>query len=258
MHQVVSHAQLHVNNTRFLREAEAVVDLDLMIAGNVGVADELRSLRARRVDEDELRGCIRTVERPPKPDTLGPVLDALQIVAGPAAAVVSAALIAWVKSRSGNVKLVLKLQRGGSAELDASQVRSLDAEALADLTERVTRLVGVDSGATGHCLQPASLVTLQPLPSSLSGRHADRQGVLGEKCNYLRGGRRCLGSFARWVYDGPGNPDETVFDHAVDAADNATAGRATGVEHDEAHQASQDRDHRDREQPVLRAGEDRI
>jgi hypothetical protein len=24
------------------------------------------------------------------------------------------------------------------------------------------------------------LVTLQPLPSSLSGRHADRQGVLGE------------------------------------------------------------------------------
>jgi hypothetical protein len=75
-----------------------------------------------------------TVERPSEPDTLGPVLEALQIDAGPAAGVVPAALIARVKSRSGNVKLVLKLQRGGSAE------------------------------------QTVSLVKLQPPPGSLSGR----------------------------------------------------------------------------------------
>jgi hypothetical protein len=36
------------------------------------------------------------------------------------------------------------------------------------------------------------------------------------------------------VYDGPANPDETVFERVVDAADNAAAGLATGVEHDEA------------------------
>jgi len=120
-----------------------------------------------------------------------------------------------------------------------------------------TGVTKADVDASGNA-QPANLVTRQPLPSSLSGRPAHQRGVLGERSNDLRGGRRRRGSFARRMYDGPVNPDGTGFEHAVDAAHNAAAGRPTGSEQDEAHQASQDCDHRDREQPVLRAGEDRI
>lgn len=117
------------------------MDLGVGLEGDAASADELRSLRAWLLEEDELRGCVQTIERPPAPGRLGPILDALQIVADPAAAVLAAALVAWVRSRVGAVRLVLTPKHGGKVEVDARKVRGLDADGLAELTERLTRLV---------------------------------------------------------------------------------------------------------------------
>lgn len=101
------------------------MDLVLTLLGEAASPDELRALRAWLLEEDELRGCIQTRERPPGPDRLGPVLDALQVVADPAAAVLAASLVAWLKTRVGNVRLVLTPKRGGKVELEASEVQDL-------------------------------------------------------------------------------------------------------------------------------------
>lgn len=120
------------------------MDLILTLAGEAASGDELRSLRSWLLAEDELRGCVQALEKPPGPDHLGPVLDALRIVADPAAAVLAASLVAWLKSRVGAVRLVLKPRSGGEVELDVSSVRGLNTLALAELAEDVTRLVSAD------------------------------------------------------------------------------------------------------------------
>jgi hypothetical protein len=125
------------------------VDLVLTLLGEAASPDGLRALRAWLLEEDELRGCIQTRECPPGPDRLGPVLDALHIVGNPAAAVLTASLVAWLKTRVGNVRLVLTLGSGGKVELEAKNVRRLDADALTELTERLTRFVSDDSDGYG-------------------------------------------------------------------------------------------------------------
>lgn len=125
------------------------MDLDLMVAGGSGPADELRSLRAWLVEEDELRGCVQAIERPPDADSLGPVLEVLKVVADPAAGVLAAALVAWVKSRASGLKLVLRFPRGGSVELEAGKIQSLDANGVGDLIERLTGFVNGDVAVSG-------------------------------------------------------------------------------------------------------------
>lgn len=151
------------------------MDIDLRLMGETS-ADELRSLRAWLVEDDELRGCVHTVERPPTPDSLGPVLDALKIVADPAAGVLAAALVAWVKSRAGAVKLVLQPQRGGRVELDARQIRRLDAGELSELAERVTRLVSGELRGTVSGEQSASCA---PAGEDTDGQAQTAVGDLG-------------------------------------------------------------------------------
>jgi hypothetical protein len=117
------------------------VSLVVSLLGEATSPDELRALRAWLLEVDELRGCIRTRERPPDSERLGPVLDALEVVADPAAAVLTASLVAWLKTRVGNVRLVLASASGSKVELDASKVQDLDVDSLSELTERLTRLI---------------------------------------------------------------------------------------------------------------------
>jgi len=124
------------------------MDLFISLHGDAQSPDELRSLRAWLLEEDELRGCIETRERPPDPGRLGPTLDALQIVAGPAAGVLTASLLAWLKTRVGNVRLVLTLDHGSKVELDAKNVRALDAYEFAGLAERLSRAARGDAITT--------------------------------------------------------------------------------------------------------------
>jgi hypothetical protein len=121
-------------------------DLVLTLSGDGASSDELRSLRAWLLQEDELRGRVETVERPPDADRLGPVLEALRIVADPAAGVLTAVLLAWLRTRVSSVRLGLRRSKVGNVEveLDAS-VPGMDADALAELTERISHLVNTDA-----------------------------------------------------------------------------------------------------------------
>lgn len=94
--------------------------------------DELRSLRAWLGEEDELRGAVRLVESPPPPDKLGITADAVQIVAGSASTALAASVIAWIRTRTGRVRIVVK-SKGKSVELDSATVRALDGEAVTKL-----------------------------------------------------------------------------------------------------------------------------
>jgi Effector Associated Constant Component 1 len=120
-------------------------DLVLTLSGDGASSDELRSLRAWLLREDELRGRVETVERLPDADRLGPVLEALRIVADPAAGVLTAVLLAWLKTRVSSVRLKLRRPNGDSVELEASHVPGMDADALAELTERISHLVNTDA-----------------------------------------------------------------------------------------------------------------
>jgi len=104
-----------------------------VVALNETPPDELRSLRAWLAEEDELRGAVRLVEAPPPLDTLGVTADALQVVAGSASTALAASLIAWIRTRTGRVRIVVK-GKGKSVELDSATVRALDGEAVAKLT----------------------------------------------------------------------------------------------------------------------------
>ncbi|HEY6422701.1 MAG TPA: hypothetical protein VIY28_05500 [Pseudonocardiaceae bacterium] len=121
------------------------MDLIVTLLDDAASPDELRALRTWLLEEDELRGCIQTREQPPGPENLGTVLDALRVVADPAAAVLTASMVAWLKTRVSDVRLVLTLRHGGTMELEAKKVQSLDPDALAELTERLTRLVNDNS-----------------------------------------------------------------------------------------------------------------
>ncbi|MGH3708362.1 MAG: effector-associated constant component EACC1 [Pseudonocardiaceae bacterium] len=102
-------------------------------------ADELRSLRTWLVEEDELRGCVQTRESPPAAGHLGPVLDALEIVADPAAGVLGAAIVAWLKTRVGNVRLVVTASGGETITVEAKNVRGLNPAGVTELTEQLSR-----------------------------------------------------------------------------------------------------------------------
>lgn len=140
------------------------MNLGIRLEGEAASADELRTLRAWLLAEEELRGCVQMINRPPAPGRLGPVLDALRIVAEPTAAVLTASLIAWIRSRVGAVRLVLTSRRGIKLELDARKVRGLDADGLADLTKRVTRLIDGELG-------PSELGEESGGPEEVPGSH---------------------------------------------------------------------------------------
>ena len=138
--------------------------LVVTIDGVEAAADELRSLRGWLLGEDELRGRVQTRETPPAADRLGPVLDGLAIVADPVAAVLSASLVAWLRTRVGDIRVVLTPERGPTVEITARRVRGLDAEGVAELTERLTHLAAGDAPDGDACAH-----------HEVSDRHAEEQ-----------------------------------------------------------------------------------
>ncbi|MET7619076.1 hypothetical protein [Streptomyces sp. NPDC005408] len=103
-----------------------------MSAEGTDAADQLRSLHEWLGDVEELRGRISLAERPPEPGTLGPVLDGLAVAVGPAGAATAfaTAVIAWLRTRRGEVRIKVTLADRRSVELTASNVSGLDSAAL--------------------------------------------------------------------------------------------------------------------------------
>lgn len=95
-------------------------------------ADQLRSLHEWFHDVEEMRGRVSLKERPPEPGTLGPVLHALAVALGPAGAATAfaTAVIAWLRTRRGEVRIKVTFADRRSVELTAKNVSNLDAAAL--------------------------------------------------------------------------------------------------------------------------------
>lgn len=123
------------------------MDVELTLSGDHASADALRSLWASLV-QDGLGGHVEPVEAPPAPGRLGPVLEALRIVAEPSAAVLGAALLAWVRSRTGSFRLEVHKRDGEKIIVEAEKVRGLKAKETARLVEDLVHRLG-DKGPDG-------------------------------------------------------------------------------------------------------------
>ncbi|GAA2903030.1 hypothetical protein GCM10010472_71560 [Pseudonocardia halophobica] len=117
------------------------MNVRIELQGPAVSSDDLRSLRAWLVEEEDLRGRVREVQRAPDADSLGPTLEALQIIADPAAGVLTAALVTWLKNRTGTLKLVVRSESGASVELESSHARTVRAEEVGDLAERLSAMI---------------------------------------------------------------------------------------------------------------------
>ena len=111
-------------------------------------ADQLRSLHEWLTDVQELRGAVSVREEPPRPGTLGPVLDALAVALGPAGAATALAtgVIAWLRTRRGEVRIKVTLTDGRSMELTATKVSNLDAAVLEQQVALVADMLGQGTG----------------------------------------------------------------------------------------------------------------
>ena len=107
-------------------------------------ADQLRSLHAWLADVDELRGRVGCKESPPEKGTLGPLLEALTVALGPGAAATALAttVIAWLRTRRGEIHIKVTLPDHRSVELSARNVADLDAAALRQQVADVAVLLG--------------------------------------------------------------------------------------------------------------------
>ncbi|WP_328665819.1 hypothetical protein OG905_01825 [Streptomyces sp. NBC_00322] len=112
--------------------------------------DELRSLQAWLVEEEELRGRVHVAAEPPEPGRMGAAVDALLVVLAPggALAVLSGVLITWLRQRTSDVTLTAS--RDGDrvqVALSARRMRSLDGADLQRQIAEVERLLGGESDA---------------------------------------------------------------------------------------------------------------
>jgi hypothetical protein len=116
------------------------------ISGN-GLSDDLRSLRIELISQSDWRGKVRLVERPPDPGTLGPVLEALQVLANPAAvSPLIAALVAWLRYRTSDVDLKVR-RKTTTVTLSGKRLRQIDTAALtAEIEKLAFRLNMSDDG----------------------------------------------------------------------------------------------------------------
>ncbi|MFJ8076391.1 hypothetical protein ACIQ7Q_21195 [Streptomyces sp. NPDC096176] len=103
--------------------------------------EELRSLRSELQGEEAWRGRVELVERPPAQGTLGPVLEALQLVLEPGtAAPFLAALVAWLRWRTSDIELtVRRTDDSTTVTLSGKRLKGQDAAALTADVDRLSK-----------------------------------------------------------------------------------------------------------------------
>lgn len=108
------------------------VTIALLMVDEGDTAGELAALRDWLDGEVELQGRVFVREAPPPPGSLGPLMQAIEVALGPGGAVtaLATALIAWLRHRTGTVKISVELPDGRRVQLDAERVRGMDGRAL--------------------------------------------------------------------------------------------------------------------------------
>ncbi len=109
------------------------MDVAIRLLGSA--TDDLRSLQAWLVAEDELRGRVEPIEQTPAPGQLGSALDTLIVALGPggAVSVLLAGLISWIRSRHSDVDITVERRDGHTTiRLSARRIRELNAASLRD------------------------------------------------------------------------------------------------------------------------------
>ncbi|WP_410676970.1 effector-associated constant component EACC1 [Amycolatopsis sp. cmx-4-68] len=120
------------------------MDVAIEVANHQGGPDDLHSLRQWMAEEDALRGRVRLVPAAPEPGALGGVVETLTIALGPGgvATALAGVLITWIRRRAGNVVVKVSEPGGKAYEFSASNVRTLSAEDLKEITEKLARDLG--------------------------------------------------------------------------------------------------------------------
>ena len=121
------------------------MDAAVTVTVDGALPDDLRELRAWLVAEEGLRGRVQLVERVPEPGRLGPVLEALQVLAGPGSAVLASVLVTWIKQRRSSVKVTVTRPDGQRLSIEAEHARLMGTDDLAQLTAEVARLAQADN-----------------------------------------------------------------------------------------------------------------
>jgi Effector Associated Constant Component 1 len=125
------------------------VDVRVAVEGGDALA-ELESLRDWLIGVEDLRGRVTGVQAPPPPGALGPVLEVIEVALGPggAATAFAAALISWIRQRSGAVKVRVERPGGGCVQFDAEHVRSLAGPELRVQLEAMLHVMRQDGDVT--------------------------------------------------------------------------------------------------------------
>jgi hypothetical protein len=108
------------------------VDVTITTTGD---ADDLRSLRAWLVQENELRGRVSLPAAPPREGTLGSVVEVLlaAVGSGGAITVLIGGIVSWLRHRGQDVTLEITRPDGASIKLDAKRMRDVNVEELQSL-----------------------------------------------------------------------------------------------------------------------------
>ncbi|MFG6191752.1 hypothetical protein [Nonomuraea sp. JJY05] len=102
--------------------------------------DEVRDLYAWLRREPELRTALRLVEKPPPDGALGPVAEAVQVLADAPEVVAALAsmVIAWLRYRRTDVKITVKRRKDGpEVQVTATGLRALNPEQTLALARQI-------------------------------------------------------------------------------------------------------------------------
>jgi hypothetical protein len=109
----------------------------------------LVALRMALSGEEALRGRTSMVSAPPEPGTLGGGLTAIAVQLGPAAITAfTTVLVAWIRQRSGRVKLLVTNRDGLRIEVDAEKFQARDAATLHQMTAELAARMSRELEAT--------------------------------------------------------------------------------------------------------------
>jgi hypothetical protein len=103
---------------------------------------DLRELRRRLTDVEEIRGRVRSVDAEAQPGSLGTLLQALAVDVLPAGAVTALAgvVVPWIRHRTADTIIKLRRPDGTEVEVTAERVQRLDAAAVRTIVAELSSL----------------------------------------------------------------------------------------------------------------------